>query len=132
VMTTLHEQLGDRFLVSANLRRMVAARLPGFFLPDGSYDPRVTDLFERGSSPSTAEEIHRRAVEAMADEVRRLLDEGGVREPQEVDLALITGGGYPFHLGGITPYLDRIGVSERVTGARFLPDGVANGPGAAG
>jgi 3-hydroxyacyl-CoA dehydrogenase/enoyl-CoA hydratase/carnithine racemase len=132
VMTTLHEQLGDRFIVSANLRRMVAARLPGFFLPDGSYDPRVTDLFERGSSPSTAEEIHRRAVEAMADEVRRLLDEGVVREPQEVDLALITGGGYPFHLGGITPYLDRIGVSERVTGARFLPDGVANGPGTAG
>jgi hypothetical protein len=41
---------------------------------------------------------------------------------------LITGGGYPFHLGGITPYLDRTGVSERVTGARFLPEGVANGP----
>ena len=64
----------------------------------------------------------------MADEVRRLLDEGVVSTAQEVDLALITGGGYPFHLGGITPYLDRTGVSERVTGRRFLPDGVANGP----
>ena len=76
--------------------------------------------------------MHRRAVEAMADEVRRLLDDGVVREPQEVDLALITGGGYPFHLGGITPYLDRTGVSERVTGRRFLADGVANGPASAG
>ena len=92
----------------------------------------ATALYEVGSAPSTGEEIHRRAVEAMADEVRRVLDEGVVREPQEVDLALITGAGYPFHLGGITPYLDRTGVSERVTGRRFLPDGVANGPAAGG
>jgi 3-hydroxyacyl-CoA dehydrogenase/enoyl-CoA hydratase/carnithine racemase len=128
VMNTLHDAFPERFITSANLGRMVDAGLRGFYLPDGTLDPRVTALYEVGTSPSTAEEVHRRAVEAMADEVRRLLDEGVVREPQEVDLALITGGGYPFHLGGITPYLDRTGVSERVTGARFLPDGVANGP----
>jgi hypothetical protein len=28
----------------------------------------------------------------------------------------------------VTPYLDRTGVSERVTGARFLPAGVASLP----
>jgi 3-hydroxyacyl-CoA dehydrogenase len=128
VMNTLHEAFPDRFITSANLGRMVDAGLRGFYTADGSLDPRVTELFQVGSSPSTAEEVHRRAVEAMADEVRRLLDEGVVTEPQEVDLALITGGGYPLHLGGITPYLDRTGVSERVTGGRFLPDGVANGP----
>jgi hypothetical protein len=27
--------------------------------------------------------------------------------------------GWPFHLGGITPYLDREGISEQVTGGRF-------------
>ncbi len=128
VMQTLHQQFPDRFIVSANLGRLVAAGLPGFLLADGSYDPRVSELYEVGTAASTADEIHRRAVEAMADEVRRLLDEGVVSTAQEVDLALITGGGYPFHLGGITPYLDRTGVSERVTGRRFLPDGVANGP----
>ena len=128
VMESLHEQFPDRFLVSANLGRLVDARLSGFHRPDGSLDPRVTALYEVGDAPSTGSEILRRAVEAMADEVHRLLDEGVVREPQEVDLALITGAGYPFHLGGITPYLDRTGVSERVTGHRFLPDGVANGP----
>jgi 3-hydroxyacyl-CoA dehydrogenase/enoyl-CoA hydratase/carnithine racemase len=128
VMNTLHEAFPDRFITSANLGRMVDAGLRGFYTADGSLDPRVAELFQVGSSPSTADEVHRRAVEAMADEVRRLLDEGVVGEPQEVDLALITGGGYPFHLGGITPYLDRTGVSERVTGRRFLPDGVANGP----
>jgi hypothetical protein len=26
---------------------------------------------------------------------------------------MITGAGWPFHLGGITPYLDRSGISER-------------------
>jgi 3-hydroxyacyl-CoA dehydrogenase/enoyl-CoA hydratase/carnithine racemase len=128
VMNTLHEAFPDRFITSANLGRMVEAGLRGFYLEDGTLDPRVAQLYQVGSSPSTAEEVHRRAVEAMADEVRRLLDEGVVREPQDVDLALITGGGYPFHLGGITPYLDRTGVSERVTGARFLPEGLANGP----
>jgi 3-hydroxyacyl-CoA dehydrogenase len=128
VMNTLHEAFPDRFITSANLGRMVEAGLRGFYLEDGTLDPRVAELYQVGSSPSTAEEVHRRAVEAMADEVRRLLDEGVVREPQDVDLALITGGGYPFHLGGITPYLDRTGVSERVTGARFLPEGLANGP----
>ena len=128
VLTSLHDAFPDRFIISDNLARMVDARLPGYHLPDGSLDPRVTALYEVGDAPSTAEEILRRALDAMADEVRRLLDEGVVREPQEVDLALITGGGYPFHLGGITPYLDRAGVSERVTGRRFLPFGVANGP----
>jgi 3-hydroxyacyl-CoA dehydrogenase len=128
VMSTLHEAWPERFLVSDNIARMVDAGVRSYFLDDGTVDPRVGELYETGGSPSTADEVHRRAVEAMADEVRRLLDEGVVREPQEVDLALITGGGYPFHLGGMTPYLDRTGVSERVTGHRFLAEGVANGP----
>ena len=48
--------------------------------------------------------------------------------PQDIDLCMILGAGWPFHLGGITPYLDRTGVSERVTGQRFLPKGVASLP----
>jgi hypothetical protein len=39
---------------------------------------------------------------------------------------LLLGAGWPFHLGGITPYLDRTGISERATGRRFLPLGVAS------
>ena len=57
-----------------------------------------------------------------------MLDEGVVAEPQDIDLCMILGAGWPFHLGGITPYLDRTGVSERVTGQRFLPKGVASLP----
>ena len=57
-----------------------------------------------------------------------MLDEGVVAEAQDIDLCLILGAGWPFHLGGITPYLDRTGTSERVTGTRFLPHGVASVP----
>jgi hypothetical protein len=41
---------------------------------------------------------------------------------------MLLGAGWPFHLGGVTPYLDREGVSERVTGRRFLEPGVASLP----
>jgi hypothetical protein len=57
-----------------------------------------------------------------------MLDDGVVAEPQDVDLCLLLGAGWPFHLGGITPYLDRTGISERVAGGRFLPPGVASIP----
>jgi hypothetical protein len=57
-----------------------------------------------------------------------MLDEGVVAEPQDIDLCLITGAGWPFHLGGVTPYLDRSGIAESTTGRRFLPKGEATLP----
>jgi 3-hydroxyacyl-CoA dehydrogenase len=128
VMETLHAAFPHRFYVSENLRRVVEAGVTSFFGPDGRIDPAVAALYERGDARVDGAEILRRAVEAMADEIRRLLDDGVVTDVRDVDLALITGGGYPFHLGGITPYLDRTGVSERVTGRRFLPKGEATLP----
>jgi len=45
---------------------------------------------------------------------------GGVLHEQFPDrLCMILGAGWPFHLGGITPYLDHSGVAERVTTRRF-------------
>ena len=41
-----------------------------------------------------------------------MLDEGVVAEAQDIDLCLLLGAGWPFHLGGITPYLDRTGTSR--------------------
>jgi 3-hydroxyacyl-CoA dehydrogenase/enoyl-CoA hydratase/carnithine racemase len=128
---TLHAAWPDRFPLSDNLGRLVAAGKPGLLSrgADGpEVDPEVRELFVVGDRPSTAEQVRERALAALAREVRLLLDEGVVAEPQDVDLCMLLGAGWPFHLGGITPYLDRAGVSERVTGRRFLAPGVASLP----
>jgi 3-hydroxyacyl-CoA dehydrogenase/enoyl-CoA hydratase/carnithine racemase len=126
VAGTLHAAYPDRFGVSDNLARIVAAGKSGFTDADGNPDPEVLALLEVGDSPLTAQELLGRATSAVAQEVRAMLDEGVVAEPQDIDLCLILGAGWPLHLGGITPYLDREGISEKVTGGRFLPRGVAS------
>jgi hypothetical protein len=57
-----------------------------------------------------------------------MLDEGVISTPQEIDICMLLGSGWPLHLGGILPYLDREGISEAVCGARFHPKGVASLP----
>jgi 3-hydroxyacyl-CoA dehydrogenase/enoyl-CoA hydratase/carnithine racemase len=131
VAETLHAAFGDRFPVSENLRRLVGAGKTGVYTWTGGrpeLDPEVAALMRVGDQASSEEQVRRRALDALATEIRLLLDEGVVAEPQDVDLCLLLGAGWPFHLGGITPYLDRAGVSERVTGRRFLPRGVASLP----
>jgi 3-hydroxyacyl-CoA dehydrogenase/enoyl-CoA hydratase/carnithine racemase len=128
VAETLHAAYPDRFQVSDNLARVVEARKPGFVDRDGNPDPEVLALLKVGSSPSTAEEVRARATAALAQEIRIMLDEGVVAAPEDIDLCMLLGAGWPFHLGGITPYLDRQGISEKVTGARFLPPGRASVP----
>lgn len=118
VTETLHEAFPDRFAVSANLARIVAAGKP-VTDAEGEVDPEVAALMEVGDHPVEPDEIRRRALDAAAQEIRLMLDEGVVAEPQDVDLCLILGAGFPFHLGGITPYLDQSGTSERATGRRF-------------
>jgi 3-hydroxyacyl-CoA dehydrogenase len=79
----------------------------------------VAAILDGGDRPSTAEEVRERALEALAEEIRLMLDEGVVAGPEDIDLCMILGAGWPFHLGGITPYLDRTGIAEKVTGTRF-------------
>jgi 3-hydroxyacyl-CoA dehydrogenase/enoyl-CoA hydratase/carnithine racemase len=132
VAETMHEAFPDRFGVSENLKRLVAAGKTGVYVWDGAtprVDPEVAGLYQLGDAPLAEAEVRRRALDAMAEEIRLMLDERVVADVRDVDLAMLLGAGWPFHLGGITPYLDREGVSERVTGERFLPPGVATLPG---
>ncbi len=132
VSETMHDAFPDRFYVSENLRTMVESGRTSFLVtaPDGSrsIDPDIEAMFAGGASALTAEQVHDRVVDALADEIRRMLDEGVTAEPQDVDLCLIMGAGWPGWNGGITPYLDRCGASQRVNGSRFLPPGVASLP----
>ncbi|WP_049569586.1 3-hydroxyacyl-CoA dehydrogenase NAD-binding domain-containing protein [Nonomuraea sp. SBT364] len=124
VAETLHEAFPDRFGVSANLAKLVASGKPGVYRPDFSLDAEAVALFAGGSAPSTAEQVRERVLAALSEEIRLMLDEGVVAAPQDIDLCMILGAGWPFHLGGITPYLDRSGHSS----SRFLPPGVASLP----
>jgi 3-hydroxyacyl-CoA dehydrogenase/enoyl-CoA hydratase/carnithine racemase len=128
VAGTMHAAFPNRYGVSANLGRIVEAGKPGLLTSDGEVDPEVAALLQVDNAPLTAEEVRIRALEALAQEIRLMLDEGVVAEAQDIDLCMILGAGWPFHLGGVTPYLDRTGTSERVTGKRFVPKGVASLP----
>jgi 3-hydroxyacyl-CoA dehydrogenase/enoyl-CoA hydratase/carnithine racemase len=123
---TLHRAFPDRFGDSPNLKKIVDAGLP--LMLDDEINPEVVKLIDGGSAPLTAEDVRRKALDALAEEIRLMLDEGVVAEAQDIDLCMILGAGWPFHLGGVTPYLDRSGTSERVTGKRFLAKGVADLP----
>ncbi|WP_433500509.1 3-hydroxyacyl-CoA dehydrogenase NAD-binding domain-containing protein [Sphaerimonospora sp. CA-214678] len=128
VAETMHAAFPDRFHVSENLAKLVAAGKPGVYGADFQIDPEVRAMFEGGDRPSTADEVRLRALRALAEETRLMLDEGVVAAPQDIDLCMILGAGWPFHTGGITPYLDRTGISAEVTGSRFLEPGVASVP----
>lgn len=133
VAETLNGAFGDeRFPVSESLRALVAAKRPGFYELDERGRPFVPEaaraLLVQGTVASTPEQVLARAEDALADEIGRMLAEGVVQAPMDIDLCLILGAGWPFHTGGITPYLDRRGASERVVGQRFLPPGVASLP----
>jgi 3-hydroxyacyl-CoA dehydrogenase/enoyl-CoA hydratase/carnithine racemase len=102
VLETLHAAYPDRFPLSPTLAGFAAGR---------------DEIVVRGDARRTVDEIREAALEAVADEIRCLLDEGVVASAADVDACLILGAGYPFHLGGITRHLDQTGISERVVGS---------------
>ncbi|HET7415931.1 MAG TPA: 3-hydroxyacyl-CoA dehydrogenase NAD-binding domain-containing protein [Arthrobacter sp.] len=132
VQESLHAAFGDRFHVSANQQKLIDAGVKGLWekADDGRlYVPESTlELLDRGDNPSSPDEVLQRTQDALADEIGRMLDEGVVAAAADVDLCMILGAGWPLHLGGITPYLDRTGAAERVNGQRFHIPGVASRP----
>ncbi len=125
VQESLHKAFGDRFYVSENQQHLIDAGIRGLWSSPESgsgedFVPEATlQLMSFGSNPSTADQVLRRTQDALADEIGRLLEEEVVAAPEDVDLCMILGAGWPMHLGGITPYLDRVGASERVNGKTF-------------
>ncbi|MEW1723068.1 3-hydroxyacyl-CoA dehydrogenase NAD-binding domain-containing protein [Streptomyces sp. NPDC093109] len=131
VSQTLHGAFPERFTVSENLAAVVKAGKRGFYVYGSGkpeLDPEVAALLKQGDTVLTEEQTRDRVLDAVAQEIGLMLAEGVVAEAQDIDLCLLTGAGWPFHLGGVTPYLDRAGVSERVNGKPFLAPGVASVP----
>jgi 3-hydroxyacyl-CoA dehydrogenase/enoyl-CoA hydratase/carnithine racemase len=103
VLERMHDAFPDRFPLSPALESIAAGG-----------DPVVLE-----DAPRSRDQIVEDILEAVADEIHRLLEEGVVREAADVDTALLLGAGWPFFLGGITKHLDQIGLSERLFGHTF-------------
>jgi len=127
VAERMHEAFPDRFAVGEGLRKMVELGKSSVYSEPGVVDPDLAGI-DGGDAPLTEEQVRANAVNALAGEIRLMLDEGVVQAVQDVDLCMLLGAGWPVWLGGISAYLDRTGVSEAVTGERFLPRGVASLP----
>jgi 3-hydroxyacyl-CoA dehydrogenase/enoyl-CoA hydratase/carnithine racemase len=127
VAERMHEAFPDRFAVGQGLRRMVELGKSSVYSEPGVVDPDLAGI-DAGDSPLTEAQVRERAERAMAQEIRLMLDEGVVQAVQDIDLCMLLGAGWPFWLGGIAPHLDRTGISDAVTGSRFLPKGVASLP----
>ena len=132
VAQTLNATLGERYKVSPTIERLVKNGVRTFYNKDERgalvINPDAAACIEKGSNPSTADEVRTRALTALAKEARMMLDEGVVSTPAEIDLCMLLGTGWPLHLGGVLPYLDRTGISEAATGQRFHLKGVASLP----
>jgi 3-hydroxyacyl-CoA dehydrogenase/enoyl-CoA hydratase/carnithine racemase len=101
VLETLHEAYPDRFPLSQTL---------------ANYAGGKDEVALGEHAPKTQDEILATALEAMTDEIWHLLEEGVVADAKDVDTALLLGAGWPFWLGGITKYLDQVGISEKMFG----------------
>ena len=132
VLKTLHNNLGPRYRISPTMQAMVDQGIRNFYIKneDGTVvvNPAALALIPKGDSPSTPEHVRTRALNALAIEAKMMLDEGVVATAAEIDLCMLMGAGWPMHLGGILPYLDRSGISDSVCGSRFHPAGVASLP----
>ena len=132
VAETLNKNLGPRYKISPTMQRFVKEGVKTFYVKDdkggNQVNPAALALLEKGSTPSTADQVRERALKALALEAKMMLDEGVVATPAEIDICMLLGSGWPMHLGGILPYLDREGISEAVCGSRFHPAGVASLP----
>ncbi|HEY0775612.1 MAG TPA: 3-hydroxyacyl-CoA dehydrogenase NAD-binding domain-containing protein [Nocardioidaceae bacterium] len=116
---TLQRAFPDRFYVSPNLEKLVAAGKPAIYGADGEVDPEVAEIFETGDVVLSAEEVRERVLSVLAEEARIMLDDRVVVGPEDIDLGMIMGAGFHGWNGGLTMLLDRTGISEKVTGQKF-------------
>jgi 3-hydroxyacyl-CoA dehydrogenase/enoyl-CoA hydratase/carnithine racemase len=108
VLETMHAAYPDRFPLSQTL---------------ANYANGNDEIVVTGDQRRTVEEIRTDVLEALAAEIRHMLDEGIVGAAADVDTCLILGAGWPFFLGGISKHLDETGISERVIGSALAEYG---------
>ncbi len=122
----MYEAFPDRVIVSPIVGALIkTGRLgqksrAGFFSyaknPErGEPDPKVAPIvanYVRKQEKFTAEQLTNRLILPMLVEATRVLEEKLVRDPRDVDLALIYGIGFPPFRGGLLFWADTIGMAN--------------------
>ena len=143
VSNILHHAFGARMQPAPMNSRVVAAGRLGKKNGKGLYEyegPKKTKVFNPevygilGITPEpnklAEEEILERCILPMINEASRCLEEGIISSPEEVDLGLIMGTGFPPFRGGLLRYADTLGAGTLVNrlkhyeakfGERFRP-----------
>lgn len=125
VTESLQSSFGQRFYVSKNLQALIDASITKIWSTneDGAkyIDDSTLAHMTFGDAPQTSAELFATVTEALAEEIGLMLQEEVVASVKDIDLCMVLGAGWPFHRGGISPYLDQIGVSQKVNGAPFHP-----------
>ncbi len=123
---TLEAAFGERFTIDPVFRKIAESGRPAIYdwSSGGEVYPDIQEAVEVAEelAPLRPEEIRTLAVEAVADEVRRMLDDGVVADARDIDTAMLLGAGWPFFNGGICLYLDQTGVSQRLFGRPFVTE----------
>jgi 3-hydroxyacyl-CoA dehydrogenase/enoyl-CoA hydratase/carnithine racemase len=123
---TLQAAFPDRYEVDDNLRAIVESGKPGVYdwSAGGEVYPEIREAIDvdPDAEPRSEEEIQRAALEAVADEIRIMLDDEVVADARDIDTAMILGAGFPFFMGGICRHLDQIGLSEELFGRPLVTE----------
>ena len=126
VSMIFHETLGERIMIPPVMKKLKeSGRLgkkgkKGFYLYDEKAKAQGVDpsiYAELGltapSNPLSDKEVIERGVFPMVNEAAlALLEERIVETPDEVDLAMITGMGFPPFRGGLLRYADTVGTQK--------------------
>jgi 3-hydroxyacyl-CoA dehydrogenase/enoyl-CoA hydratase/carnithine racemase len=122
VQDTMAQAFPERFYASENMHRLAEIANPLELNKYGKVkglSSRAAAQIHQGKTPASAAEILQRVQLGLAEEIHLMLSEGVVSAPEDIDLCLLLGAGWPFIDGGATPYLDRVGASERAFGSTF-------------
>jgi 3-hydroxyacyl-CoA dehydrogenase/enoyl-CoA hydratase/carnithine racemase len=121
VLDTHHKAFPERFFESQALHKLVAVGR----IYDRDAKNRITGVTAQATAligvgaGYSVTELRERVHSGLADEIWRMLEEGVVEGPEDIDVAMILGAGWPFHMGGVTPYLDRTHAAEKARGKTF-------------
>lgn len=137
VAHVLEEAFGGRIGPAGLIDRLVSAGSLGkktgigFYRYEGgarrSFNPTIRTA--PAGAPSSPQEICDRLIDAMVNEATLALDEKVVARPEDVDLAMVFGTGFPPFRGGLLRHADAVGIGaivERLT--RRQQEGAPAGP----